>query len=274
VAGRVAGGTTGPTDPGNATPPASGRRISLEQPAVPGLLLTGAGVPVTVFAPGLGASLAETRPFGSGVPGTRAFLSFRGLTYADLAGEVDQAADHAAATQALGVSLGAGAIMRLLAGSPDRFERVVLVLPASLAAPRPRAVVRRIEVAAELIETGDVPALADALLDLQPAEVRRRPDAQAWGRQRAAELAGSATGRELRAFADQMPLPDPRPLAHCRAPVLVVGQEGDDLHSVDVARSVSAALPRAELEIFPPGGLLWAHRSAVRDRISGFLSAA
>ena len=40
--------------------------------------MTGPGEPVTVFAHGLAGSIDETRPFGSGVRGSRVFLHFRG----------------------------------------------------------------------------------------------------------------------------------------------------------------------------------------------------
>ncbi|MGH3716985.1 MAG: alpha/beta fold hydrolase, partial [Micromonosporaceae bacterium] len=88
-------------------------------------LVTGSGDPVTVFAHGLAGGIPDTRPLGSGVPGTKVFLHMRGhggsspLTpdwqYADLAGDVAAVADATGATQALGVSLGAGALCRLLA---------------------------------------------------------------------------------------------------------------------------------------------------------------
>ena len=130
MAGQVAPRTTDPTVPGDATAPT-------ERPTPGDVLVSGGGAPVTVFAPGLGASIAETRPFGSGVAGTRVFLTFHGRTYADLADELRRSADAAGARRAVGVSLGAGAIMRLIATAPDRFERLVLVLPASLDSPRP-----------------------------------------------------------------------------------------------------------------------------------------
>ncbi|HET7661061.1 MAG TPA: alpha/beta hydrolase, partial [Oryzihumus sp.] len=41
-------------------------------------LLTGSGGPTTVFGHGLAGSIETTRPFGSGVEGTRAFFHFRG----------------------------------------------------------------------------------------------------------------------------------------------------------------------------------------------------
>ncbi len=111
-------------------------------------VVTGTGDPVTVFAPGLAQSIADTRPFGSGVEGTRVFVDLRGhggstgppsddgWTYEGLGDDVRRVADETSATRALGVSLGAGALLRLLAQTPDRFERVVLALPGPVTDPR------------------------------------------------------------------------------------------------------------------------------------------
>jgi 3-oxoadipate enol-lactonase len=97
--------------------------------------------PVTVFAHGRAGSIGTTRPFGSGIPGRKVFFHFRGhgrstpvppqdWTLPDLAGDLAAVADHVGATRALGVSLGAAALATLLAGTPDRFARVVFYLPA------------------------------------------------------------------------------------------------------------------------------------------------
>ncbi|MET9020742.1 alpha/beta hydrolase [Actinopolymorpha sp. NPDC004070] len=244
----------------------------------PAYVLTGSGSPTTVFAPGLGGSVEQTRPFGSGVRGTRAFLeanekSGQHLTYADLAGDVRRIADELGAARAVGVSLGAGAILRLLATAPDRFERVVLLLPAALDRPRSARIATRMRAAAGDADRGDVDAVAAALRALQPASARDRADVVAWSRDRARALAGPAFARVLRAFADQQPLADRGVLTGCTAPVLVVGQDGDEAHPADVARETAAALPNAELVVFPPGGLLWEHRAATRERISAFLNA-
>ena len=109
-------------------------------------ITTGSGLPATVFAHGVNGSIETTRPFGSGVTGSRTFLHFRGygasadpempLTYAALADELRAVADHVGATQALGVSMGAGALCALVAHTPLRFERLVFVLPAVLDRPR------------------------------------------------------------------------------------------------------------------------------------------
>ena len=100
------------------------------------------GDPVTVVLHGLGASLAETRPLLSRVAGTTVLCSARGhgrsplppgpFDHAVLAADLERVADGCGATGALGVSMGAGALLSLLARRPDRFERVVLVLPAAL----------------------------------------------------------------------------------------------------------------------------------------------
>jgi pimeloyl-ACP methyl ester carboxylesterase len=105
-------------------------------------LATGSGDPVTIFAHGLAASIAQTRPLASGVPGTRVFLSFRGhgatttpdpktspWTYATLADELRAVADDTNATRALGLSMGSHALLSLVATTPDRFQRLVFVLP-------------------------------------------------------------------------------------------------------------------------------------------------
>ncbi|WP_020578992.1 alpha/beta fold hydrolase [Actinopolymorpha alba] len=261
------------------------------------LLLTGSGEPTTVFAHGLAGSIAETRPFGSGVRGTRAFFHFRGhgsspisrspggsaadrtsdrtdaWTYDDLAAELRQVADGTGATRGVGVSLGAGALLRLLTHNPQRFDRVVIVLPASLDAPRPDHVVRRYLAAADLVERRDLAALAAELLGLQPRLARTNPDVLAWADRRARDLVDLPIAPVLRAFADQPPVSDRRPLAHVEVPVLVIGQEDDDVHPAGIARELAALLPNATLAVFPPGGLLWAHRHALRDQLAAFLNA-
>ena len=77
------------------------------------VLVNGEGAPTTLFAHGLGGSIAETRPFGSGVIGTRVFLHFRGhgrssapglpFSYADLADELMVVQESNGATQYLSI---------------------------------------------------------------------------------------------------------------------------------------------------------------------------
>jgi pimeloyl-ACP methyl ester carboxylesterase len=122
------------------------------------LITTGSGLPATVFAHGVDGSIQTTRPFGSGVKGSRTFLHFRGygassdpgrpLTYAALEDDLRAVADHVGATQALGVSMGAGAMCALLAHTPLRFDRLVFALPAALDRPRTDGALDGLELAA------------------------------------------------------------------------------------------------------------------------------
>ena len=233
-------------------------------------LVTGSSDPVTVFAHGLAGSIPETRPFGSGVEGRSAFLHFRGhgassaprtgWTYATLAEELRAVADHLHATRAVGVSLGAGALLRLVADQPDRFERLVLMLPAGIDRPRAAPAVRRMRRLADHLDRGNLDAAAGLLVAEQPESVRDRADVRVWARRQAHRLATSSVSRALRELPALAPLPDRAVLGRVRCPVLVVAQRDDDAHPVQVAVELAEALPAARLEVFHGGGVLWTHR--------------
>jgi 3-oxoadipate enol-lactonase len=245
-------------------------------------LVTGFGEPVTVFAHGLGSGIAETRPLGSAVPGRKVFFQFRGhgrsaappgpWTYADLARDLRAIADLSGATQALGVSLGAGALCRLLADSPERFERLVFFLPAALDEPRPRGGSRLTRLL-DALEDGDVGAVADAVGSEAPPAVRNTPAAWAYFRQRIDQLMRDGLSPELASLCDQTPVADRTDLAGVPAPALVIGCVGDDLHPVAVAEQLAATLPAATLHVYDKPGVLWNQRADLRQRISTFLGA-
>lgn len=170
--------------------PASRPTSLLEGPnGVIELTTTGSGVPATVFAHGATGSIQTTRPFGSGVKGSRTFFHFRGygasapaakpVTYAALEADLRAVADHVGATQALGVSMGAGALCSLLARTPLRFERLVFALPAALDRPRTDDTSARLELyaAAPLTDRAVLGAvIAPALIIAQEQD----PDHPVW----------------------------------------------------------------------------------------------
>jgi len=243
---------------------------------------TGSGLPATVFAHGLAGSIQTTRPFGSGVRGSRTFMHFRGhggsadpgtpWTYPALAGELRAVADHVGATQALGVSMGAGALCSLLAAAPLRFERVVFVMPAVLDRPRVDGALDRLLEMAKCADNRDVESLAALLLDGEHASLRTQPSVRLWCRRQAGMLVGTPVSRALRALLSAVPLADRGMLAAVTAPALVIAQEQDPAHPVWVAEQLAASLPDAHLEVMAPGGLLWRHRGEMRVLIGGFLS--
>lgn len=260
----------------------------LDGPAGPLEYLTlGSGVPSTVFAHGLAGSIGTTRPFGTGVRGRRTFFHFRGhgrsvtpqndWTPAALAADLRTVADSVSATRCLGVSLGAAAMCALLADTPDRFERLVFVLPAALdprSAGSAPEVAARYQAMAEAVDRGDVTAVADHLVRQQPDALRDDAVVHAWAREQAEGLVGSGVARALRTMPGVAPLADRDALQRVAAPALVIAQQEDEIHGVDVARDLTSALGNARLEVLPPGGILWAHRGRVRELIGEFLASA
>jgi 3-oxoadipate enol-lactonase len=245
-------------------------------------LATGSGRPVTVFAHGLGNGIAETRPLGSGVSGRRVFFQFRGhgrsgappgrWTYLDLARDLRAVADLYGATRALGVSLGAGALCRLLADNPGRFEKVVFFLPSVLDQPRPEAARQRLSDLLEAVESGDPAAVAEAVAHEAPPQVRNTPAAWAYLRQRIEQLMRDGLAEGLSELPDQVAVPDRAALAEVTVPALVLGCRGDDLHPAEVAEELAAVLPQATLHLYDRPGVLWTERDDLRERIAGFLN--
>lgn len=245
-------------------------------------LVRGNGAPTTVFAHGLAGSIDETRTFGSGVDGTRVFFHFRGhgatvggegrWHYKEMAAELRAVTAMFGATRALGVSLGAGAVLRAAVSTPRLFDRLVLVLPAAIDQLRNDPAVARLHHQADLIEQRDLAGLAASLVVELPASVRDRPDVRLWATRQARRLSATSVARALRELPSQHPLDSRDGLASVRCPVLLIGQEDDDAHPVAVARELAGLLPNAEVTIFAGGGLVWSHRARLQSLISSFLN--
>ncbi|WP_034591231.1 alpha/beta fold hydrolase [Hamadaea tsunoensis] len=245
-------------------------------------LVTGIGDPVTIFAHGLAQGIAETRVYGSGVTGRRVFFQFRGhgrsdapeagWTYADLARDLRTIADLSGATRALGVSLGAGALCRLLVESPNRFERLVFVLPAVLDHRGTPASRDRITTLLEALASGDIGQLANQLVAEVPKTFRNAAPGWAYVRQRLDSLLRDGLAPGVAAFAEQTAVANAAVLSSVTAPALVIGCLGDELHPVSVAEELAAVLPGAELQIYQRPALLWTERADLRERITSFLN--
>ena len=247
-------------------------------------LVTGTGTPVTLAAHGLGASVPETRPLLGGVAGTRVFYAARGhgdsplpdgpFDYDVLAADLEQVADAHDATRALGVSMGAGALLSLLAGRPDRFERVVLFLPAALDRPRTDEAVRRVTDLADALQAGEPTEVERLVREELPEDLRELPVVAGYVRTRAEYLLGSPGARAaLRSLPAVTPVRDRSQLAAVSAEVLLLAQEDDPLHPAQVARDLAAVLPRARLVVFEQSGVVFRERARLRAQITDFLNA-
>lgn len=186
----------------------------------------GSGTPVTLVGHGLGATPGEARLPTSGLPGTKVVVTLPShgdapdapegyWSYRRIAADLREVARETGATQAIGVSLTAGALLTLLAGEPDAFDRVALLLPSVLDEPRP-------------------------VLDREDAitAVGGPPDYQAERRRAFARLDGA-----LAALPGQVAVADRAALSQVTAPVLVVGATRDPLHPEDVAQAGGGVVP-------------------------------
>jgi 3-oxoadipate enol-lactonase len=246
-------------------------------------MTTGSGEPVTVFAHGLGQGISEARPLGSGVAGQKVFFQFRGhgtsdapagrWTYGDLARDLRAVADLHGATRALGISLGAGALCRLLAANPGRFERLVFFLPAVLDRPRGPVALQRLAALREAIDSGEATAVAEVVALEVPEALRTSPAVWAYLRRRVEQLLRDGLSAGLTALPTQVAVPDRAALAAVTVPALVIGCRGDDLHPAEVAEELAALLPRASLHVYDRPGVLWTERADLRERVAGFLNA-
>ena len=241
--------------------------------------VVGEGLPVTVFAHGLGGSSVETRPLAVRTSGTRVLLTFRGhgaseaidggWTYDDLADDLAEVATAFDATRAVGLSLGAGALLRLLSRTPDRFERLAFVLPAALDESRDDLATARLLRLADAVIAGDEDCVVQLLLDDVPEQVRGRGGVRVLVDRRAKQLLGSAPPYPR---GPECPLVDLSPLAAIPSPTLVVSQRDDPLHPSHVADRLTAALPDAEHLSLSAGGVFWTETRRVQDALAAHLS--
>jgi 3-oxoadipate enol-lactonase len=245
-------------------------------------LVVGDGAPTTVFAHGLAGGIPDTRPLGSGVSGRKVFFQFRGhgrsdwpadeITYADLAADLRAVCDEFDATRALGVSLGAGALCRLLSQTPDRFDRLVFFLPAVLDEPRPAAAMARATALLEAVEAEDAPAAASLISGEIPAGLRDRPAAWRYVRERLDALLKDGLAASLADLPTQSALPDRSALGAVKTPALVIGCRGDSAHPPALAEQLAQTLPNATLHVYDQPAVLWTNRTDLRTRVSEFLN--
>lgn len=273
-----------PPRPGRRPPPpppatslvATPHRVRLEQ------LVTGAGGPITVFAHGLAHGIPHTRPLGSAVRGRKVFFQLRGhgqsdappgrWGYPELARDLRAIADLSAATRAVGISLGAGALCRLLAESPNRFDRLVFYLPAALDQRPPDGARRRLAGMLAAAQAQDVNQVSEAIYAELPPAVRGSQQAWRYLTSRLDQLLSEPLANGYAGLPDQAPVADLAALREVSAPTLVIGCVADPMHPASVAHRLAGALPHATLHVYEQPGAFWTHRADLRERVSAFLN--
>jgi pimeloyl-ACP methyl ester carboxylesterase len=243
----------------------------------------GSGAPVTVLAHGLTNSCTELAAFTPLVSGTKVRFCFRGhghssvpetgYGFADFARDLDAVANAYGARNAVGTSLGAGAICHVLGEDPARFERIVLLLPAALdRVVGGEGFVRT----AAVLESMPLDRAIDTILSEpgRAAKYRAAPwlrelDLLLWQDMNAAGVA-----RSFRGIVGDVAIRDRELLRKVDAPVLIIGREGDQIHPAAVARILADLLPGAELILLPGEEELIQAIPMLVGRVGSFLTGA
>lgn len=241
----------------------------------------GSGAPVTLFAHGLGGGRSETRPLASKVAGTRVLLSFRGHGGSDalvdgwdydvLAHDLRTVADHVEATACVGLSLGGGALLRVLRDEPERFERLAFVLPAALDSTRADGATLRLRSLGAAIDRGDAEAATALLMAEVPEALRERRGVSLLLGRRAQELVRRPAPVPR---SEDRPLSDRAVLQRVTAPTLVIGQAADPLHPLTLAEELAALLPSATLLSLPEGGVFWTDAARAQSALADHLEVS
>jgi pimeloyl-ACP methyl ester carboxylesterase len=243
----------------------------------------GTGDPVTVFGHGLTNSCMELAPFTPFAPGTKVRFCFRGhghsgtpevgrYGFGDYAADLRAVAGAFDATRAVGTSLGAGALARLVAEDPGRFERLVFLLPAALDEPvvgHPLS-----EHTAELLETlPKEEAIRRALEDSgREAAYARAPGLRAYDMLLWQDLDPVGVARAIRGIVGEVAVEDREDLRAVEAPALVIAREGDSLHPAWVGHQMVELMPNAELVMLASEEDLFASIPVLVDRVARFLA--
>ena len=242
----------------------------------------GAGEPVTVFAHGLTNSCMELAAFTPFAPGTKVRFCFRGhghsstpsagsFAFADFARDLDDVATAYGATNAVGTSLGAGALAHLLARDPGRFERLVFLLPAALDRPiGDRALFDR---TAELLETLPREEAIEAVLAAsgRADAYAQQPGLRDFDLLLWQDMNPVGVARAIRQVVGDVAVDDPERLRAVTAPALIIAREGDAVHPASVARALADLIPSSELVMLGSEEELMDAIPDLVGRVSAFL---
>ena len=241
----------------------------------------GAGEPVAVVAHGLTNSCRELAALTPLMPGTQARFCFRGhghssspergYRFADFARDVLAVGDAYEATVAMGTSLGAGAITHAVASDPDRFEKLVFLLPAGLDLPFQYH--DRMLRTADLIEGRSREDAIEAILSdpERLANYVQYPWLRDLDLQLTADLNPVGVPRAIREIIEDQPIKDREEMRAVTAPTLLICREGDVIHPAEVGRILAEIMPNAELILFEDGMQMYEAIPQLITRVRDFI---
>jgi pimeloyl-ACP methyl ester carboxylesterase len=225
------------------------------------------GEPVTVLAHGLTNSCQELAQLTPLIPGTKVRFCFRGhghssspergYRFADFARDLLAVADAYGVTNAFGTSLGAGAIAHVLERQPDRFDKLIFLLPAGLDVEFQYK--ERMLRTVALVEGKSKEEAIEALLadPERQANYIDYPFLRDLDRQMLQQFNPVGAPRAIREIIEDWPVSDREVLRRVTAPTLLICQEGDDIHPAELGRILVEIMPNAELLMFEDGRAMY-----------------
>src|SRR3989441_2305355 len=242
----------------------------------------GEGDPVIVLAHGLTNSCRELATLTGFVPGTKVRFCFRGhghssspqrgYRFVDFARDVEAVADSYRAEVAFGTSLGAGAIANVVARKPDRFRKLVFLLPAGLDVPFQYQ--DRMLRTAALVDGKSLEDAVEAVLSdpQRVATYLEYPWLRDFDRNMLQDLNTVGVPRAIREVIDDRPLTDREDMRKVTAPTLVICREGDVIHPAEVGRILAEIMPNAQLMVFDDGMQMYQAIPQIVERVARFLT--
>jgi pimeloyl-ACP methyl ester carboxylesterase len=243
----------------------------------------GDGSPVSVLAHGLTNSCRELALLTPVLPGTKVRFCFRGhgdssspahgYRFADFARDLEAVSDAYGAEIAFGTSLGAGAICHLVARQPERYRKLVLLLPAGLDVPFQYK--DRMLRTAALIDGKSKEEAIEAILDDPDrlANYLAMPWLQEFDRQMLQGLNPVGVPRAIREVIEDWPLRDREDMRKVTAPTLLICREGDDIHPAIIGRILVDIMPNAELLMFDDGDAMYRSIPDIVSKVREFVLA-
>jgi 3-oxoadipate enol-lactonase len=242
----------------------------------------GEGTPVTVLGHGLTNSCRELAQLTPLVPGTKVRFCFRGhghssspehgYRFADFARDLLAVADAYEATIAFGTSLGAGAIAHAVAADPDRFEKLLFLLPAGLDLPF-RYKDRMLRTASLIDGRSQEEAIEALMADPERlANYIEYPWLRDLDRQLIADINPVGVPRAIREIIEDWPLRDREDMRKVTAPTLIICRDGDEIHPLEVGTVLAEIMPNAELIVFDDGIQMYEAIPKIVGRVVEFVT--
>ncbi|HEX4941702.1 MAG TPA: hypothetical protein VFW51_04135, partial [Actinomycetota bacterium] len=162
-----------------------------------------------------------------------------------------------------------GAIMSLLEHDRARFDRIVMLLPASLDLPFRNP--EKFDAIADLLEAYPKDEAIERILEMSEERYARAPwlrelDLTLWE-----DMNPAGVARAIREVTRDISISDRELLRKVEAPALLICREGDAIHPAALGRILADLMPDAELITFASEEELIASIPSLVERVRVFL---